>query len=90
LAYLRYNRRCFRVAGPIGDRGAAAVVAAKGAAGDVKRNRGTVEYKKSIEDVKKALDSVQQATRSPAVTDQSPGVRASRALKRLEKVATTA
>jgi hypothetical protein len=49
-----------------------------------------VEYKKSIEDVKKALDSVKQVTRSPAVTDQSPGVRASRALKRLEKVATTA
>jgi len=56
----------------------------------VKRNRDSVEYKKSIEDVKKALDSVKQATRSPAITDQSPGVRASRALKRLEKVATTA
>ncbi len=62
----------------------------KGAVADVKRNRGIVEYKKSIEDVKKALDSVKQATRSPAVTDQSPGVRASRALKRLEKVATAA
>ncbi|MBV8197173.1 MAG: hypothetical protein JO263_03480 [Candidatus Eremiobacteraeota bacterium] len=46
-----------------------------------------IQYKKSIEDVKKALDSVKSEGGSPAVTDQSPSVRATRALKRLEKVA---
>jgi hypothetical protein len=49
--------------------------------------REMMEYKKSIEDVKKALASVKSTGGSPSVTDQSPGVRASRALKRLEKVA---
>jgi|GEM_PF-2642947 len=49
-----------------------------------------IQYKKSIEDVKRALDSVKSEGGSPAVTDQSPSVRATRALKRLEKVATSA
>jgi len=48
-----------------------------------------MQYKKSIEDVKKALASVKTTGGSPAITDQSPGVRASRALKRLESVAST-
>ncbi|MBV9027717.1 MAG: hypothetical protein JO311_03810 [Candidatus Eremiobacteraeota bacterium] len=57
----------------------------------MERSEGTmIRYKKSIEDVKKALDSVKSAGGSPAVTDQSPSVRANRALKRLEKVATSA
>jgi hypothetical protein len=46
-----------------------------------------MQYKKSIGEVKKALASVKSTGGSPSVTDQSPGVRASRALKRLEKVA---
>ncbi len=49
-----------------------------------------IQYKKSIEEVKKALASVKNAGGSPAVTDQSPSVRASRALKRLERVASGA
>jgi hypothetical protein len=48
-----------------------------------------MEYKKSMQDVKKALDSVKQSGGSPSVTAQSPGVRANRALKRLEKVASS-
>jgi hypothetical protein len=46
-----------------------------------------MQYKKSIGEVKKALASVKSTGGSPSVTDQSPGVRASRALNRLEKVA---
>ena len=52
-------------------------------------SEGEMEYKKSMQDVKKALDSVKQSGGSPSVTAQSPGVRANRALKRLEKVASS-
>lgn len=52
-------------------------------------NTTMIQYKKSIEDVKKALDSVKTAGAAPAVTDQSPSVRATRALRRLEKVASS-
>jgi len=46
-----------------------------------------MEYKRSLQDVKRALQSAKGGG-SPRVTEQSPGVRANRALKRLEKIAT--
>lgn len=46
-----------------------------------------MEYKKTIQDVKKAIDSVKTETKPALVTANSPGVVVSRALKRLEKVA---
>jgi hypothetical protein len=48
-----------------------------------------MEYKKTIADVKRALQTVKPSGGSPSVTENSPGVRISRALKRLEKIASS-
>lgn len=46
-------------------------------------------YKKSMQDVKKALAPAKNGTGAPAVTNQSPGVKLKRALRRLDKVASS-